>query len=204
MVKMVTKSARRLTRDAWVRAALEAIANGGLAAVAVVPLAERLGVTKGSFYWHFPSREALVEAALADWEESHTAAVITEIEAASTDPLEQLRLLIKRVSALAAGDRVELALLATAEHPAVKPVLDRVARRRLDFIAELLERLGFSRADARRRALLAYTSYLGYAQAVHATPEVLPRSLAARRAYLNDTLAALTSPTSTIAASSRR
>jgi AcrR family transcriptional regulator len=195
MVKMVTKSARRLTRDAWVRAALEAIANGGLAAVAVVPLAERLGVTKGSFYWHFPSREALVEAALADWEESHTAAVITEIEAASTDPLEQLRLLIKRVSALAAGDRVELALLATAEHPAVKPLLNRVARRRLDFIAELLERLGFSRADARRRALLAHTSYLGYAQAVHATPEVLPRSLAARRAYLNDTLAALTSPT---------
>ena len=195
MVKVAADRARRLTRDAWVRAALEAIADGGLAAVAVVPLAERLGVTKGSFYWHFPSREALVEAALADWEESHTAAVIAEIEAASTDPLEQLRQLIKRVSALAAGDRVELALLATAEHPAVKPVLDRVARRRLAFIAELLARLGFTRADARRRALLAYTSYLGYAQAVHATPEVLPRSLAARRAYLNDTLAALTSPT---------
>src|SRR5262249_7654712 len=135
MVKVDTTSARRLTRDAWVRAALEAIAEGGLAAVSVVPLAERLGVTKGSFYWRFPSREALVEAALADWEESHTAGVIAEIEGASTDPLEQLRLLIKRVSALAAGDRVELALLATAEHPAVKPTLDRVARRRLGFIA---------------------------------------------------------------------
>jgi AcrR family transcriptional regulator len=195
MVTVEAARARRLTRDAWVRAALEAIAEGGLAAVAVVPLAERLGVTKGSFYWHFPRREALVEAALADWEESHTTAVIAEIEAASTDPLEQLRLLIKRVSALAAGDRVELALLATAEHPAVKPVLDRVARRRLDFIAGLLERLSFSRAAARRRALIAYTSYLGYAQAVHTTPEVLPRSLTARRAYLNDTLAALTSPT---------
>src|SRR5262249_3587217 len=117
-----------------------------------------------------------------------------EIEAASTDPREQLRLLIKRVSTLAAGDRVELALLATADHPAVKPALDRVARRRLDFIAELLERLGFSRPDARRRALIASTSYLGYARAGQATPEVLPRSLAARRAYLNDTLAAVTSP----------
>src|SRR5262249_39835866 len=195
MVKVDTTSARRLTRDAWVRAALEAIAEGGLAAVAGVPLAERLGVTKGSFYRHFPSREALVEAALADWEESHTAGVIAEIEGASTDPLEQLRLLIKRVSALAAGDRVELALLATAEHPAVKPILDRVARRRLGFIAELLERLSFSHADAPRRALPPSTSSLAYAQAVHAPAEVLPRSLAARRAYLNDTLAALTSPT---------
>jgi AcrR family transcriptional regulator len=195
MVDVGAQRAGRLTRDAWVRAALEAIADGGLAAVAVVPLAARLGVTKGSFYWHFQDRDALVEAAVAEWEESHTATVIAQIEAASTDPLQQLRVLIKRVSALAAGDRVELALLATAGHPAVKPVLDRVARRRLDFIADLLERLGFSRTDARRRALLAYTSYLGYAQAVHATPEVLPRSLAARRAYLNDTLMALTSPT---------
>jgi AcrR family transcriptional regulator len=150
-------------------------------------------VTKGSFYWHFPNREALVEAALADWEEAHTASVIAEIEAASTDPHQQLRLLIKRVSALAARDRVELALLATADHPAVKPVLDRVARQRLEFIARLLERLGFGRADARRRALLAYTTYLGYAQLVHATPELLPRTQRARRAYLDDTLAALTS-----------
>jgi AcrR family transcriptional regulator len=194
MVKANEQTRRRLSREAWVRAALGAIAEGGLAAVGVVPLAERLGVTKGSFYWHFPTREALVEAALADWEESHIASVIAEIEAASTDPLEQLRLLFKRVSELAARDRIELALLATADHPTVKPVLERVTRRRLDFGTRLFERLGFSRAEAGRRALLTYTVYLGYAQLVHATPQVLPRTPAARRAYLNDTLAALTAP----------
>lgn len=193
MVKADAQTRGRLSRDAWIRAALEAIADGGLAAVAVVPLAERLGVTKGSFYWHFANREALIEAALADWEEAHTTSVIAEIEVASSDPRTQLRLLIKRVSELAARDRVELALLATADHPAVKPVLDRVARHRLEFIAGLLEGLGFERADARRRALLAYTTYLGYAQLVHATPEVLPRAQGARRKYLDDTLAALTS-----------
>jgi AcrR family transcriptional regulator len=52
---------------------------------------KRLGATKGSFYWHFADREALVEAALADWEHSHTAAVIAEIETSSDDPLQQLR-----------------------------------------------------------------------------------------------------------------
>src|SRR5262249_58175714 len=98
-----TSERKRLDRSVWVRAALEAIADGGLGAVAVVPLAERLGVTKGSFYLHFPSREALVEAALAGWEESHTAVVIAEIEAASTDPPEQPRPLINPVTALAAG-----------------------------------------------------------------------------------------------------
>jgi hypothetical protein len=76
----------------------------------------------------------------------------------------------------------------------VQPVLDRVTRRRIDFAARLFQRLGFSHAEARRRALLAYSAYLGYAQLVHATPQLLPRTQAARRAYLNDVLATLTSP----------
>jgi AcrR family transcriptional regulator len=179
-----------------VDAALAAIGEGGLAAVAVVPLAERLGATKGSFYWHFPSREALIEAALAAWEQTTTSAVIAEIDAASQDPRQQLRLLFKRVTGLAARDRIELALLATADHPTVRPVLDRVTRRRIDFAAELFQRLGFPRADAKRRALLAYSAYLGHTQLVHATPQLLPQTKAAQGAYLNDVLAALTSPSS--------
>jgi len=193
---MEIRARTRLRREDWVEAALEAIAEGGLAAVAVVPLAERLGATKGSFYWHFPSREALVEAALAAWEQTTTSAVIAEIEAAADDPRPQLRLLFKRVTELAARDRIELALLATADHPTVRPVLDRVTRRRIDFTAELFQRISFPPADAKRRALLAYSAYLGYAQLVHATPQLLPRTQIAKRAYLNDVLAALTSPPS--------
>jgi AcrR family transcriptional regulator len=193
---MEKKARTRLSRQDWVDAALEAIADGGLAAVAVVPLAERLGATKGSFYWHFPSREALIEAALAAWEQTTTSAVIAEIDAASQDPRQQLRLLFKRVTELAARDRIELALLATADHPTVRPVLDRVTRRRIDFAAELFQRLDFPRADANRRALLAYSTYLGYTQLVHATPQLLPQTQTSRRIYLNDVLAALTSPPS--------
>ena len=188
-----TRAGTRLNRQKWVDAALEAIAEGGLAAVAVVPLAERLGATKGSFYWHFPSREALIEAALAAWEQTTTSAVIAETEAASPDPRQQLRLLFKRVTELAARDRIELALLATADHPTVRPVLDRVTRRRIDFAARLFQRLGFPRAEAKRRALLAYSAYLGHTQLVHATPQLLPKTQAARSACLNDVLAALTS-----------
>ena len=184
----------RLSREDWIGAALEAIAEGGLAAVAIVPLAARLGATKGSFYWHFARREALVEAALADWEQTHTSAVIAEIDAASEDPRQQLRVLFKRVTELAARDRIELALLATADHPTVKPVLTRVTRRRIDFAARLFQRLGFPPAESKRRALLAYSTYLSYAQLVHATPQLLPQTQTARRAYLDDVLAALSSP----------
>jgi AcrR family transcriptional regulator len=187
---MALQTRTRLSRRSWVQAALDAIA------VAVAPLAKQLGATKGSFYWHFANRDALVEAALADWEHSHTDAVIAEIEASSEEPLQQLRLLFKRVTELAARDRIELALLATADHPTVRPVLDRVTRRRTDFVAQLFQRLGFSRAQAKRRALLAYSAYLGHAQLLHATPQLLPRAQAAKRAYLADVLNALTSPPS--------
>lgn len=57
-----------LSKEDWVRAALFAIADGGAAAVAVEPLAARLGATKGSFYWHFRSREQLIAEALEFWE----------------------------------------------------------------------------------------------------------------------------------------
>src|SRR3546814_8458026 len=50
----------RLSAEDWAQAALDLIAEQGVSAVAVEPLARRLGVTKGSFYWHFPSREALL------------------------------------------------------------------------------------------------------------------------------------------------
>src|SRR3546814_20839261 len=57
----------RLSAEDWAQAALDLIAENGVAAVAVEPLARRLGVTKGSFYWPFPSRHALLQAALERW-----------------------------------------------------------------------------------------------------------------------------------------
>ncbi len=172
--------------------ALAAIAEGGLAEVAVEPLAARLGATKGSFYWHFASRDELLEAALAEWEDRHTTAVTAEVEQAPGDVLDQFRLLIKRVINLAEGDRIGIALLATADHPAVAPVLARVTRQRIAFIARMFAKLGFPPAQARRRALLAYGAYVGHAQVAHATPDVLPRSQADTGAYIDHVLQALT------------
>jgi hypothetical protein len=100
------------------------------------------------------------------------------------------------VTELAARDRIELALLATADDPTVQPVLDRVTRRRIEFARELFQRLGFSHAQAGRRARLAYSAYLGYAQLLHSTPQLLPHTEAAKRAYLDDVVAVLTSPPS--------
>lgn len=174
--------------------ALTAIAEGGVAAVAVEPLAARLGTTKGSFYWHFPNRGALLEAALEHWAERTTTAILREVESASYDPRGQLRLLIARVVAMAEEDPVGPALLATATHPTVAPVLQHVTRTRVDAVIALFAELGFPADQARARALLAYSAYLGHTQIAHSTPELLPKGREERRLYLDQVLRILTAP----------
>lgn len=183
---------RRLAREDWVEAALAAIADGGVAAVAVEPIAARLGATKGSFYWHFPNRAALLEAALAQWEERTTTAVIDEIANATEDPAEQLRTLIVRVIEAAERDRVGPALLAAAGQPVVARAIERVTRARIGLIVTVFSRLGLPLAEARSRALLAYSAYLGHAQLAHSTQGVLPETVDERRAYLRDVIGVLT------------
>lgn len=164
---------QRFSADDWAQAALSAIGEGGLAAVAVEPLATRLGTTKGSFYWHFPSRRALIAAALRLWEERHTEAVIAELET-EPDPAERLRALFRLVIGLSREDRIEVALLATAEDPLVAPVIQRATERRVSYVASLYEMLGLPETEARRRALLAVSVYVGHVQLAHAAPNTLP------------------------------
>ncbi|MER5729441.1 TetR/AcrR family transcriptional regulator [Streptomyces sp. NPDC002138] len=164
---------RRLTADDWAAAALDAIGERGLAGVAVEPLATRLGTTKGSFYWHFTHRDALIEAALALWERRFTEATIADL-AAETDPRARLRLLLTQV-ADHAGRRGAAAanLLASADHELVAPVVRRVVRRRLDYMIELFQEIGFPPETAERRALLGYAAYVGHDELETRLPGVL-------------------------------
>jgi AcrR family transcriptional regulator len=81
MLHAVEKIERtRLSAADWEQAALDLIAAQGVGAVAVEALARRLGVTKGSFYWHFPTREALLKVALERWERQDTDNVLGQVE----------------------------------------------------------------------------------------------------------------------------
>jgi AcrR family transcriptional regulator len=167
-----TQSSKRLGAEAWERAALQAIAARGLAGVAIEPLAEKLGVTKGSFYWHFADREALIHAALKRWEKRSTEDVIVSLEAIE-DPRDRLRQLFRQASQKGPWTALSLAISAAADDPAVRPVLHRVSKRRIDFVARCYRQLGFSGQNARHRARLAYAAYLGFLHLSREAPKVL-------------------------------
>ncbi|MGI5454292.1 TetR/AcrR family transcriptional regulator [Streptomyces sp. CA-249302] len=164
----------RLTARDWADAALTAIREGGgLTSVAIEPLATRLATTKGSFYWHFANREALVEAALARWVETNTDEIIKAVES-ERDAEARLRKLLTEVTKPTGTDPLELSLLASTDHPQVAAALQQVTDRRIAYIATLFTDLGFPEPEAAQRALMAYSFYLGHAQLAHAVPSALP------------------------------
>src|SRR5207249_2403584 len=109
---------------------------------------------------HFENRDALIVAALEDWERSQTEAVIARV-ALIPDPAERLRAVMAAALADRAGGMRDAALVASATHPLVKPVVARVTERRLAYMTDVCVELGLPRAQARRRVLLLYSSYLG-------------------------------------------
>ncbi|MGY1695378.1 TetR/AcrR family transcriptional regulator [Geodermatophilus sp. SYSU D00814] len=163
----------RLSAEDWSRAALEALGRGGLAAVAVEPIAARLGATKGSFYWHFPGRDALVEAALGLWERAHTDAVIADLDRL-TDPRERLRSLTERTLGHAGDGDPVVSLLRDVDDPRVRRVLATVTRRRVAYVRATLVEAGVPPEEAGRRATLAYAAYVGWWQVRAVAPELAP------------------------------
>ncbi len=153
----------RLSADDWAQAALEQIAEQGVMAVAVEPLARRLGVTKGSFYWHFPSREALLVAALERWEQVEQEEVFGQLEAIP-DAAQRLRALFDLVAHEARSHIIYSELLKALDHPVVRPVIERVSARRLEYLTASFRQAGLNRADAQHRARLAYAAYVGFLQ----------------------------------------
>ncbi len=70
----------QLTRDDWIVAALHVLLNEGIEQVQITRLARELGVTRGSFYWHFAGRDDLLKALLAEWRARNTGVMIEVLE----------------------------------------------------------------------------------------------------------------------------
>ena len=162
----------RLSAGDWEQAALELIEEQGVAAITVELLARRLGVTKGSFYWHFASRDALLEAALKRWEQADTEGVIGQVDRIA-DPRERVVALFRRTSHEIRDHVMYSALLRAIDHPAVQPVMQRVSQRRVAYLAAALRAAGLDRALAVPRAQLAYATYVGKLQLI--MQRLLPR-----------------------------
>jgi AcrR family transcriptional regulator len=156
-----------LDASAWIDAAFDALAEGGIDAVRVDPLAKRLGVTRGSFYWHFKDRAALHGAMLKQWRKWATYQVGNRIEQAAPDAGERLR---RTLALPASGPRatraaaIEMAirLWARRDEEAARAV-QLIDNQRLRYYAKLYVERGDTEEVARKRAYLFYATLMSQA-----------------------------------------
>lgn len=149
-----------LTPEAWIDAATQVLVDQGIDHVRVDVLAGQLGVTRGSFYWHFRDREDLLRRVLAAWRERATEQLTRRLEHAHTDPREQLHDVISlpfRGRAAAQAARIELAIRAWARRDeTARAAVDEADAARIAYHVHLFASLGFALPEARSRAFVLY------------------------------------------------
>ena len=89
---------RRLSVDDWVQAGFAILADGGPNALRVDRLCERLGVTKGSFYWHFVDLAAYRDALVDAWGSLQDQDRQRFENTGDVEPRERLRLMMQAVT----------------------------------------------------------------------------------------------------------
>ena len=161
----------RLGRDDWLDAAFQAVVEGGFDNVRVLVLADTLGVTRGSFYWHFVDHAELVSALLARWREQELASSRSLEALATSDPRADLERLLDAALAHAGANlenmRFELALRGLGRRdPAVAGMLAEVDQLRLALFEAKFERLTGDRTTATDLAALFYLAIIGSNQAL--------------------------------------
>ena len=148
----------RLDREEWLARALEVLGKQGTGELTVESLARHLGVTKGSFYWHFKDRADFFRQLIEYWDKQFTQTVIAKISTQDSPPEERLLELMRLVHSKRL-DRFEMPVRAWAQqNPALAPLVRSVDKHRIDFVCSLFMEMGFDKdeAEMRTRVFLTY------------------------------------------------
>jgi AcrR family transcriptional regulator len=154
----------RGTPDIWLDAAYDLLVEGGVDAVKVMPLAERLGLSRTSFYWHFADREALLAGLIDRWQAKNTGNLVARCEAPAASIAEaMLNLVDCWVDPALFDSRLEFAMRTWAlTDPAVGAAMSQADTARIAAITALFSRFGYGVTEADTRARTLYLTQVGY------------------------------------------
>lgn len=159
-----TGSVARVTRRDWLDAALAVLVADGVEGVRVLALAERLGVSRSGFYWHFRDRDELLACLLDRWRATNTAAIVER----AARPAATIVRAVLNVFECWADERLfdpalDFAVRDWARRDEdVRQAVALADSQRLSAIGALYRRHGFAEEDALVRARVLYMMQVGY------------------------------------------
>ena len=173
----------------WLEKALEVLKTQGSAKLHIASLSRDLGVSKGSFYWHFKDRSDFIHALVRYWDESFTQCVKADAEAQGGKAQERLRFILCKVfeEGLASYDSIFDAW--GAHDTEIRNLVMIVYRYRHDYIKSLFAELGFAGGDLelRTQVFMGFLKYHSSNFFDHSIPES-PRDLDRQLAYFTGPL----------------
>lgn len=154
----------RLSREEWIAAALDALISDGVESVKVLPLAEALGVTRGSFYWHFANRAELLETLLALWNEKNTRGIVTAAERDGPSIIEAVLNVFELWMDSSRFDaRLDFAVREWSRRSArVHRIVVEADSERVAALTRMFKRYGYAPKEAFIRARILYYMQIGY------------------------------------------
>ena len=147
------KASDSLTREDWISGAWDMLGEAGLEGVRVEPLAKNLGVTKGSFYWHFKDRQELLDALLDRWFAIWDDQMSPDIDGNGTAADRIWALIESVIRRTTRSQTISLRLLSHKDPDVALRIEERDAQR-LAFLMQRLREIGFSHEEARVRGQL--------------------------------------------------
>ena len=172
-----------MSREAWLEAALKVLAKDPYH-LRIEELANRLGVSKGSFYWHFEDRSEFVKALAEYWRDTDTAAVVQQIRDSDGTPEERLRKLMTMI-VVDRHARLDAPIRAFARiEPDILPIIRETDKMRMEALRGLFEEMGFEEPELsmRTRVFVVFHSF-NDALAVELTRKEATEQLDARHAF---------------------
>lgn len=144
----------RVSKDEWLAAALQALEEGGIAAVRVERLARSLSVAKAGFYWHFKDLRNLQAHLLDYWFREYTEIVRASPQARGGAPKQRLERIMKMIQDYELT-RYDLVMHAWAQHDdRARAIVDKVMAARLSFLRKIFAELGFTGDELEMRTML--------------------------------------------------
>jgi AcrR family transcriptional regulator len=153
-----------LSRQDWIDAARQVLITEGIERVKVEPLAEQLGVSRGSFYWHFEDRQALLDALLALWRQSALEPMRAVADDKQLSAFERYeRFMRVWVQGEPYNPNYDLAIRRWAlVAPEVARIVKKTDQARIKLLTGIFRDMGHAPDEAFIRARIAYFHQIGY------------------------------------------
>lgn len=197
----------KVTRNDWLNLARDILVNEGEAEIKILQMADRLGVSRSSFYWYFGNRTDLLDALLNEWSVRNTTHIVAHCQRYTrnaTDAVCNFLQCFMNPDIFDTG--LDFAIREWARRdPALRSRIDAADQTRIEAMKAMYMDHGYDEVDADTRGRILYFMQLGYYTLKQSEPmaermsrivpdlrallghDPDPIALAAFRSYLSDT-----------------